>query len=578
MIALALVVSLSAATPLASPSQALTSLVDAEWERWMVDDPVWASSLGDRRFNDKWSDMSVSAIDARAANDAAALGALNAVPSGALSEAERLNADVFRDVLEQRLGAHRHRLHLLVLDQMGGVHSQEQLIDVLRFETAKDYEDWLARMQTFPGLIDQHIALLRAGMAAKWTQPKIAVARVPAQIAAQVVDEPTKSSLYSPFRKMPASIPEAVRKKLDERAKATVRDRVVPAMKKLHDFVVNEYLPVCPDDVAMSSKGGGKEAYAFLVKMHTTTSRTPDEIHALGVKEVERIRKEMEKTKTAMGFKGTLAQLFVDMRTNPKYFYTSGDEVLAGTRALTKKIDGRLVKVLKTMPRMPYGVEPVPDAIAPDVTTAYYSGPAADGSRSGTYFVNTYKPEARPRYEMVPLALHEAAPGHHTQVALANELDKLPMFRRHAAPYTAFVEGWGLYAESLGADMGLYDDPADRMGQLTYEMWRAVRLVVDTGMHHKGWPRAKAIEFFLANAPKTELDVKNEVDRYIVWPGQALAYKSGELKLQELRARAQKKLGAKFSLGEFHDAVLLQGPLPLGILEKRVDAWIASKQ
>jgi uncharacterized protein (DUF885 family) len=576
LLSLALADPSSASSALASPSHALAALFDAEWERWMIDDPVWASSLGDRRFNDKWSDMSLTAIDARSAKDAAALAALNAIPTAPLNDAERLNADVFRDVLEQRLGAHRHRLHLLALDQMGGVHSQEQLIDSLRFETQKDYEDWLARMQAFPALVDQHIALLRAGMAAKWTQPKIAVSRVPAQIAAQVVDDPSKSSLYAPFKKITStSIGEGARKKLEERAKATVRDRVVPAMKKLHDFVVNEYLPACSDDIAMSSRSGGKEAYAFLVKMHTTTSRTPEEIHALGLKEVERIRREMDKTKSAMGFKGTLAELFVHMRTEPRFFYATGDEILTGTRALTKKIDGRLVKVLKTMPRTPYGVEPVPDAIAPDVTTAYYSGPAADGSRGGTYFVNTYKPEARPRWEMVPLALHEAAPGHHTQIALANELDKLPMFRRYAAPYTAFIEGWGLYAESLGADMGLYDDPADRMGQLTYEMWRAVRLVVDTGMHHKGWPRQRAIDYFLANAPKTPLDVTNEVDRYIVWPAQALAYKSGELKLQELRARAHKKLGAKFSLGAFHDAVLLEGPLPLGILEKRVDAWMS---
>jgi uncharacterized protein (DUF885 family) len=283
----------------------------------------------------------------------------------------------------------------------------------------------------------------------------------------------------------------------------------------------------------------------------------------------------MEKVKTQVGFQGSLADFFTYMRTDPKFFPKSGDEILTSTRALAKKIDGRLSRVLKTMPRMPYGVEPVPDAIAPYQTTAYYNEGSADGARSGTYFVNLYKPEARPKWEMVPLTLHEAVPGHHIQVALAMELDKLPKFRRYTEQYTAFVEGWGLYAESLGEDMQLYDDPYDRMGQLSYEMWRAVRLVVDTGMHAKGWSRDKAIDYFLQNAPKTRLDVENEIDRYIVWPGQALAYKIGALELQSLRAKAKAKLGARFSLGEFHDVVLLQGPLPLDVLDKRVDAWLA---
>jgi uncharacterized protein (DUF885 family) len=301
---------------------------------------------------------------------------------------------------------------------------------------------------------------------------------------------------------------------------------------------------------------------------------TPKEIHAIGKDEVKRIRGEMERVKTELRFAGDLPAFFVHLRTDPRYFKKTGAEILEATRALAKRIDGKLVDVLGTQPRMPYGVEPVPDAIAPDTTTAYYSAPALDGSRAGTYFVNTYRPEMRPTWEMVPLCLHEAAPGHHTQIALQQELKGLPKLRTAAVHYTAFVEGWGLYAESLGHDMGLLTDPLDRMGALTYEMWRAVRLVVDTGLHDQGWTREQAIAYFLDNTPKTELDVRNEVDRYISWPGQALAYKIGQLRLRQLRTRAEQALGPAFRLGAFHDVVLLQGALPLSVVEQRVDAWI----
>ena len=560
-------------------SQKLHALFDREWDWAMQQNPVWASQTGDRRWNDRWPDVSPKAQEERAEHRRAVLKELDSLDRAQLNPTDQLNFDLFRRQQLDEIEEHENGWNLLaVLNQRGGIQTEDELVDSIRFETLKDYEDFVNRLESFDVYAGQTIDLMRESIKRGRVQPRMIMQRVPAQIDKQIVDDPAKSKFYQPFRKFHASIAEADRERVASAAADAIAGHVVPAYRKFKTFFEREYLPACLDGVGVWQLPGGAELYAKRVKYHTTTDLAPDQIHEIGLKEVARIRAEMERVKSQVGFSGSLDEFFKYLRSDPQFFYSSGDELLDAYRAMSKRIDPRLVKVFKTIPRMPYGVEPIPMAVAPDTTTAYYHGPAADGSRAGTYYVNLYKPETRPKWEMMALSLHEAVPGHHFQISRALELGEMPRFRRHGH-FTAYIEGWGLYSEFLGEEMGLYDDdPYSKMGQLTYEMWRAVRLVVDTGIHHKRWTREQAIEFFKANAPKSELDITNEIDRYIVWPGQALAYKIGELRIKELRARATKALGARFEVKEFHDVVLDSGAVPLDVLERNVDEWIASRQ
>jgi uncharacterized protein (DUF885 family) len=363
---------------------------------------------------------------------------------------------------------------------------------------------------------------------------------------------------------------------LQTEAQAVIREQVVPAYRRLLRAFVDDYLPRTRESIAVADLPQGRAAYDFLARWYTTTDLTPDQIHDIGLKEVARIRAAMEKLKTEIGFTGTLAQFFHHLQTDPKFYCSTPEELLRTYRDVAKRIDPELTKVFRTIPRMPYGVRPIPDNIAPDTTAAYYQGGAVDGTRPGFYYVNLYKPESRPKWEMVPLSLHEAVPGHHFQFALALEMTDAPLFRK-TAYFVAYGEGWALYAEQLGYEMGLYDDPYDRFGQLVYEQWRAVRLVVDTGMHVKGWTRQQAIDYFAANAGRPQQDTVNEIDRYIAWPGQALAYKIGQLRISALREKAEQALGPRFDLRDFNDAVLATGSVPLAALEAHMDGWIAAQ-
>jgi len=561
-------------------TRAFHALLTAEWDRTMEQSPTWASSLGDRRWNDRWGDVSLAAIEKNHARDQEALERLKKIDRRKLSSADQLNYDLFLYETQLAIEEHQHRWFLVPLNQREGIQTADELADALRFETVKDFDDWLGRLRGFDTLMDQTIALMRQGVRERRVQPKITMQRLPAQVDKQLVATPEASPFFKPFTNFPPAIAAADRARLTNAARDAISTKVLPAYRRLKEYLTAEYLPACFDQVGAWQLPDGDATYAFFARKFTTTQLTPREIHELGLREVERIGREMQRVMDQVDFKGTRQEFFKFLRTDPRFYCKSADELLTTYRAVAKRIDPQLVKVFRTLPRAPYGVEPIPDKIAPDTTTAYYRVLAADGSRAGSYFVNLYKPEVRPKYEMMALSLHEAVPGHHFQFAIAFEQGALPEFRRYGGEraYTAFIEGWALYAESLGEDMGLYDDPYSKFGQLTYEMWRAVRLVVDTGIHALHWDRQKAIDFFLANAAKTELDVINEIDRYISWPGQALAYKIGELKIKELRTRAARELGVKFNLGEFHDVVLKSGAVPLHIVEQNVGGWIAEKK
>ncbi len=569
-----------AGAPAAEPPTAggrLHAIFEAEWEASMRDWPTWASRLGDLRYNDRWPDVSLEAIRARHRRAGEVLRRLDTIDLDALGPEDRISYRLFRREYELRVEGYPFRWYLLPLNQREGIQDADSLADALRFERVKDYQDWIARMRGLGTYMDQTIALLREGAAAGMVHPKVVMQRVPEQIRQQIVDDPSRSLWFKPFRKMPSSIEASEQERLLREAKTAIRETVVPAYRKLLEFFENDYLPACYDRVGIWQMPRGGELYAFRARKFTTTDLTPEEIHRIGLKEVRRIHGEMEKALRQVEWKGTFEQFLQHLRTDPKFYYDDPAALLEGYRATAKRIDPELVRLFRRLPRMPYGVEPIPPHLAPDTTTAYYRQPAADGSRAGTFFVNLYKPQTRPKYEMEVLTLHEAVPGHHLQIALAMELKDLPKFRRYGG-YTSYTEGWALYCEGLGEDLGLYQDPYSKFGRLSYEMWRAIRLVVDTGIHQQRWPRQKAIDFFAANTAKSRHEIENEIDRYVSWPGQALAYKIGELKIKQLRARAEKTLGERFDVRAFHDLVLSNGAVTLDVLEELVEAWIAKVQ
>ena len=567
-------------SPAADAAKALHDFLAAEWNYTLEQSPTLASNLGDRRFNDRWQDLSFPAIAARQAHDRRALETLKAtVDRARLPPADQLNYDLYRRNLETGIEGEPFRFYLVPLNQRGGIQNADEILQDLRVSTPQDYQDWLGRLDRLPALIQQTTDLMKQGIREHIVLPKVVMARVPAQIAKQVVDEPEKSPFYRPFRNFPASFSDEQKANLSHRAAVIIGDKIIPAYRDFQRFFETEYLPACYDGVGVWQMPKGQAAYAYFARRETTTDLTPEQIHQIGLDEVARVHGEMEKVRAKVGFKGTMPEFFQSLRTDPKFFYKTPEELFNAYKIQAKTTDPLLPKLFKTLPRLTYGVESIPAAIAPDTTTAYYRPGSPDAPRAGYFCVNLYKPETRPKWEMTALALHESVPGHHLQISLAQEMGELPPFRRNGfGDCTAFVEGWALYAEFLGEEMGEYNDPYNKFGELTYEMWRAVRLVVDTGIHYYHWDRQRAIDYFLANAPKTELDVTNEVDRYIAWPGQALAYKIGQLKIKELRARATQELGAKFDVREFHDAVLGGGALPLDVLERRIDEWIVKEK
>jgi uncharacterized protein (DUF885 family) len=555
---------------------------DDDWKYWMTQYPEAATAFGYPGQNTRWTDYSEPAINARADYLKRSLDRLKTIQPAA---AEQLNYDLYRDLLETAVtgldfhndampikGVIPHNL-LMPMNQLEGVQQDiPHVIAMMPSETQSDYEDMVKRLEKIGPLVDQTIALMEQGMAANVTPPKVTFRDVPAQVQSQIVADPVKSPLLEAFTRIPQSISDGDKEKLRGRAVAAYTETVKPAFTKLQQFLVTRYMPACRETTDAASLPNGNALYAYNVQWHTTLRKTPQEIHEIGLAEVKRIRAEMDQVMAQANFKGSYDDFRKFLRTDPRFYFKDDESLLTAYRDIAKRADPELAHLFGRLPQTPYGVKKVPDAIAPSQTTAYYDPGSLIAGRPGFMFANTYKLDSRPKWEMEALTMHEAVPGHHVQISLAQELQGLPEFRKNSS-YTAFVEGWGLYAESLGAEMGFYKDPYSKFGQLTYEMWRAIRLVVDTGLHSMGWTRDQAISFFRENAAKTDQDIIVEVDRYIVWPGQALGYKMGQLKIRELRTDSEQKLGPKFDVRQFHDIVLGQGAVPLEVLEQQVHAW-----
>ena len=561
-----------------SESETLRLLLEEEWELRLRENPGFATYIGDRRYDDRWTDLSEAAIERRREAQRGFLMRLRAIDVSKLSADERLNHQLMLRDLETEVAGYAFPSELIPIHQMGGVHQVLPELGLLAPpRTVADYRNFIARLRAYPALVEQTIALMRRGMARGVMPSRVPLRGVAAAIEAQIGQNAEETPVWDiVFAEMPESVPDAEKAKLRAEAREAIDSAVLPALRKLAAFWNDEYYPKTRSSIALSELPSGADWYAHDVREQTTTELSPEEIHEIGLSEVKRIRAGMEAIRKEVGFEGDLEAFFTYMRQDPQFFFTTKEDLIVAYRDIAKRIDPELPRLFGTLPRMPYGVIPVPEYSEQTQTTAYYMPGSPAAGRAGYFYANTYDLPSRPKWEMEALTVHEAVPGHHLQISLAQELE-VPPFRQWGG-YTAYVEGWGLYSESLGPELGLYADPYSRFGQLTYEMWRAVRLVVDTGMHAKGWTRDQAIEYFRKNAGKAEHDITVEIDRYIVWPGQALAYKIGQLKILELRALAEHELGESFDVRRFHDTVLLAGPLPLSILETRVREWIEAEK
>jgi uncharacterized protein (DUF885 family) len=560
-----------------SEEEKLRRFFDEEWEWEMRESPEFATLDGDRRYDDRWSDLSPESFARRRARLLERRTRLLAFDPKRLGEQSRLSLELYLTLVERDLAIAKFPYERLALDQRTGPHRDlPPLALVPRYESARQLSAWNARLRAVPRYVDQVIALLEAGRKSGWVAARGPLRDEPAHIRALITSSADASVFFTPFKNASA-VPAAEVAPLAAEARGLIQDMVQPALERLAVYVEKTYLPATRSDPGAWALPDGGAYYEANIRAHTTTMHTADELHQLGLSEVARIRTAMDKIIRASGFTGTRAAWNETLRSDSRFYFKDAGALLAAYRDIAKRIDGRLPELFGRLPRLPYGVEATPAFEAPTTTTAYYREGSPEAGRAGMFVANTYKVETRPRWEMEALTLHEAVPGHHLQIALAQELTDLPRFRR-VPGFTAFVEGWGLYAESLGPALGLYTDPYSKYGQLTYEMWRAVRLAVDTGLHARHWTRQQAIDFFVENTAKSRHDIEVEVDRYIVWPGQALAYKTGELELRRLRAYAERSLGAKFDVRRFHDAVLSAGALPLDVLDRRIRAFVDAEK
>ena len=562
----------------ASQDERLAALMDLVYDYQMTQYPEAATWLGYAVQNDRWTDYSPEAIEQRNRDSRTLLKAVETISVDSLGESAILDFQLFHKDLSANVAAQAFPDELMPINQMGGVQQDlAQMISLMPSRKLTDYRDIIARLESADSLIMQTIVLMKQGLEAGITPPAITLRDVPGQVANQLFDDPMDSPLLGAFVSFPDSISPDQQKQLKARAIAAYQNGIAPAYKKLQRFLETDYLPNAVQAVGLSNLANGQAWYAHRAARSTTTDLTAEQIHALGLREVARIRAAMEQVIIDSGFEGDFDAFTEFLRRDPQFYFTNKEDLMREYRDIAKRADAELPALFGVLPRLPYGVKMIPSYAEKSQTTAYYQSGAQSMGRAGIFFANTYALDTRPKWEMEALTLHEAMPGHHLQISLAKEQTNVHPWRRDLYRITAFVEGWGLYSESLGEEMGFYKDPYSKFGQLTYEMWRAVRLVVDTGMHSLGWSRQRAIDFFIANSAKSEHDITVEIDRYIVWPGQALAYKMGELKIKELRQYASQELGEDFDIRSFHDRVLEAGPIPLDILEQRIKDWVAGQ-
>ena len=578
-LALVAAAAIALATPaLAGPTEDFKALTDEYWAFVLKENPTFASSLGHRQFDAQLGDISLAAEDRRVAQAQRFLARLNAIPDAGLTPADQVNKSILKRGLEEGIEGNRFGQRMMLFTNREGWHqSIAGLSDRLTFRNKADYENYLTRLASYPAYNDQALAISTRALNEGYTLPCVAMEGFETTISGVITADPAKSRLYAPFAaNRPSTVSASDWADLQGRARALIGGDLRAAYAKHLAWYRTQYAPKCSTAVGVSAQPNGAAYYNYRIRQMTTTNMTADEIHNLGLSEVKRIRAEMNEVARKAGFPNREA-FIADLRTNPKYYARSPEELMAAVARVAKTIDGKMPGLFTLLPRLPYGIKEIPPEIAPGTTTAYYNDGSPEQGIAGFYFVNTSKLDQRPLWEIPALTVHEAVPGHHQQISLQQELP-LPDWRRHGTFFTAFVEGWGLYSERLGIEMGLYDTPAKDMGRLSYEMWRATRLVVDTGMHAKGWSKDQAVKYMTDNTALSAANIEAEVNRYIATPAQALAYKLGELKIRELRSRAEKQLGDKFDLRRFHDAVIGQGAVPLDTLDAQINDWIAAER
>lgn len=558
----------------ATPGEQLQTIIDQHWQYSLKENPIMAGRMGVKDYNNRLPGVTEKDRARRLKAEKAFIQRLQDIPADKLNQPERINRDLLTWVLENSVEYNELFLARIPFNTFYGFYSSAtSASEGLAMTSVQDYEDYIARIRDFGRFFDENMANMRQGIKDGFVQPKIVVEGIAPTIRAQVYQDPTKSRLYKPFEKMPESFTAKEQKQLRSQGKKAINAFATPAFARLADFMEGDYMQAATDTIGAEQLPGGLDYYRHGIKTYVTEDRNPADIHRLGLAEVKRIRAAMNALIKESGFDGSFEAFTEFLRTDPQFYAKTPQELLKEAAYIAKKTDYLLPEFFGKLPRMPYGVVPVPDEIAPNYTTASYNSAAIGGIRGGAYWLNTYALDQRPLYELVALSLHEGVPGHHLQNALSQELENVPDFRRNLY-LSAFGEGWGLYSERLGEEMGLYTTPYEHFGRLSYEMWRAARLVLDTGIHSQGWTRQQAQAFLSENTSLSDGNVRAEVDRYISWPGQALSYKMGEIKIRELRERAEKALGDKFDLRAFHDAILANGALPLGMLEGEMDLFI----